>query len=252
MSVLTMQHVTHTFGGLTAIQDFNLVAKPGEIVGVIGPNGAGKTTLFNLLCGVYPLQQGNVFLDQIQLNNLTINQIARCGIARTFQNIRLFKKLSVLENIKIAIQSQYSLINALTRQLSFRQAEQSINQQAWELLQRFHLERYAESCAQELPYGLQRLLEIARALATNPKVLLLDEPACGMNASEAQIMAQLIQQIQSERSLVILLIDHQMHFVMSLCQRIIVLNFGKTIAMGDPNYIRNHPEVIQSYLGAAC
>lgn len=251
MSALIMQNVSHHFGGLTAINDFNLEMQQ-EIIGLIGPNGAGKTTIFNLLCGVYPLQQGKISLGNLCLNGLSINQIARSGVARTFQNIRLFKKLTVLENIKIAIQSQYSLMGALTRQLSFRQAEHAVTQQAWELLQRFKLERYAESRASELPYGSQRLLEIARALATNPKILLLDEPACGMNASEARVMAELIQEIQAERSLAILLIDHQMHFVMSLCKRITVLNFGKTIAVGDPNYIRNHPEVIQSYLGAAC
>ncbi len=252
MSTLTVQDLSHTFSGLHAITHFNLSVNSGEIVGIIGPNGAGKTTLFNLLCGIYPIQQGSITLDQQLLNKLSTDQITRAGMGRTFQNIRLFKRLSVLDNIKIAMGGYYKLFPALIRKSSFQQQEQAIQVEANNLLQRFGLTQYIHSCAADLPYGLQRRLEIARALATNPKVLLLDEPACGMNPLEVQQLSLLIQEIHQERALAIILIDHQMRFVMGLCQRITVLNFGKTIASGDPEMIRNHPEVIQSYLGGSC
>lgn len=252
MSSLTVQNLSHAFKGLKAITDFNLTIHSGEIVGVIGPNGAGKTTLFNLLCGIYRLQHGKIILDEQLLNGLSTDQITRAGIGRTFQNIRLFKKLSVLDNIKIAIGGYYGLISVFTRQSSFRKGEKVIFDEAYNLLQYFGLAQYAESRAADLPYGLQRRLEIARALATNPKVLLLDEPACGMNPQETKQLSLLIREIQQERALAIILIDHQMRFVMSLCQRIIVLNFGKIIAEGDQEMVRNHPEVIKSYLGGPC
>ncbi|HVV68034.1 MAG TPA: ABC transporter ATP-binding protein [Gammaproteobacteria bacterium] len=250
MTVLAIKNLSHTFSGLHAITDFHLQVQSGEIAGVIGPNGAGKTTLFNVLCGVYPIQHGEISLDGKTLNGLTTEQITRAGIARTFQNIRLFKKLSVLDNIRIAVGScDYPLRSAMLRQSRFLQQEQTTLDMAYDLLARFGLTQYAQSYAENLPYGLQRRLEIARALAINPKVLLLDEPACGMNPQETVELSCLIKEIFQERALAILLIDHQMRFVMSLCQHITVLNFGKIIAEGDPEMIRKHPEVIQSYLG---
>ncbi len=249
MTLLAIQDLSHAFGGLHAIENFNLDINAGEIVGIIGPNGAGKTTVFNVLCGIYPVQQGKIYLNQQPLAGLSVFRITRCGIARTFQNIRLFKALSVLDNVRIAISGRYGVMSAMLRGVSFRQAEQLVIDEAYQLLQRLNLVQYADQRARELPYGLQRRLEVARALATRPKVLLLDEPACGMNPSEAHAMAQLIREIQQERNLAILLIDHQMPFVMGLCQRMLVLNFGKTIAMGEPQAIRENAMVIESYLG---
>lgn len=249
MTTLVVQDLSHAFGGLQAVDRFNLHINAGEIVGIIGPNGAGKTTVFNVLCGIYPLQRGAISLDQQSLAGLPIFQITRFGIARTFQNIRLFKALTALDNVKIAMNSRYTLTSAMLRRSAFRQLEEAATEEALQLLQRFGLIHYAGHRASELPYGLQRRLEIARALATHPKILLLDEPACGMNPSEAQAMGKLILEIQQEQQLAILLIDHQMPFVMSLCQRILVLNFGKTIAEGDPRSIRENTAVIESYLG---
>jgi branched-chain amino acid transport system ATP-binding protein len=251
MNILSIQALSQDFGGLKAVDNFNLEIKTGEIKGIIGPNGAGKTTLFNLLCGIYPLQQGSVYLNQQKLNGLATAQITRLGIARTFQNIRLFKTLTVLENILIAVHSHYGLASALIRQKSFLNQEQAAIEQAQRLLNRFGLEPYAKHYATELPYGLQRRLEIARALATQPKVLLLDEPACGMNPKEAQALAKLILEIQQEQQLAILLIDHQMPFVMLLCHSLSVLNFGKTIATGTPAEVCQSQEVIEAYLGTA-
>lgn len=251
MSLLQVQQLSHAFGGLQAIRNFNLELQHNEIVGIIGPNGAGKTTVFNLLCGVYPIQQGDILLNGQSLRHLSANEITRTGMARTFQNIRLFKTLSVLDNIRIAMPGNYHLGTALLHGGRFQRQEQLLTEHAHALLTRFNLSHHAQQPAGSLPYGLQRRLEIARALATQPKVLLLDEPACGMNPHEAEELAGLIRQIQQEQTLAILLIDHQMPFVMSLCQHITVLNFGKTIATGDPNTIRNHAAVIQSYLGEA-
>lgn len=251
MNTLSIQHLSHAFGGLQAISDFNLEINDNEIIGIIGPNGAGKTTIFNLLCGIYPVQQGDIFLAGQSLQYLSANEITRAGIARTFQNIRLFKTLSVLDNVRIAMRGNYHLGTALWRGQQFRQQERILSDHAYQLLARFNLGHHAQQQAGSLPYGLQRRLEIVRALATQPKVLLLDEPACGMNPNEAKELADLIRQIQQEQTLAILLIDHQMPFVMSLCQRITVLNFGKVIAEGDPETIRNSTVVIQSYLGEA-
>lgn len=251
MTTLVVQNLSHAFGGLQAVDGFNLQVDAGEIVGIIGPNGAGKTTVFNLLCGIYPVQQGNIYLEHQPITGLPIYLINRHGIARTFQNIRLFKALTVLDNVRIAMNSRYGLMGAMLQVASFRHTEQLMTEEVYQLLQRFGLKQYAMHRASELPYGLQRRLEIVRALATRPKVLLLDEPACGMNPSEAQAMAMLIREIQQEQNLAILVIDHQMPFVMALCQQIIVLNFGKTIAVGDPQSIREDAAVIESYLGGS-
>lgn len=250
MNTLGIHNLSHAFGGLKAISDFNLTVRSNEIMGVIGPNGAGKTTLFNVLCGIYPAQQGSIKLNQQMLNGLSIDEITRAGIARTFQNIRLFKTLTVLENVKTAIRGHYPFFKALFRFREFQTQEDAITQQAYELLKQLGLENYTKSLAQDLPYGMQRRLEIARALAVKPKVLLLDEPACGMNHHEAQQLAHLIETLCREKGLAVILIDHQMRFVMSLCQQIVVLNFGKTIAFGNSETIRNDPTVIQAYLGS--
>lgn len=251
MSELLLNSVSLSFGGLRAISEISLRVNSGEIVGIIGPNGAGKTTLFNVICGIYPLQQGSISLDGRSLQGLSIDKINRLGLARTFQNIRLFKNLSVLDNIKIAIHSSYKVPAAVLRQGRFRQQEEDITETAYSLLKRFNIDIYAHSNASDLSYGMQRRLEIARALASNPKILLLDELACGMNSSEVHQLIDLVQEIRQERSLGILLIDHQMRFVMALCQRITVLNFGKIIAEGEPDTVRHNPAVIESYLGAA-
>ena len=253
MNELQLTDVSLAFGGLKAISDISLTVKSGDIKGIIGPNGAGKTTLFNVICGIYPIQQGSVTLNQQSLQGLGVDQITRLGLARTFQNIRLFRKLSVLENVKVAMNDRYGVSAALLRSRQFRQQETQSTEQAYYLLQRFDLDKYAQLPANDLPYGLQRRLEIARALATQPKILLLDELACGMNGSEVHQLIELIQKIQQEQALGVLLIDHQMTFVMSLCQHITVLNFGKIIAQGAPDAVRQNPAVIASYLGdVAC
>lgn len=251
MNQLQLTSVSLAFGGLKALSDISLTIKTGDIKGIIGPNGAGKTTLFNVICGIYPLQEGSITLDQKPLRGLSIDEISRLGLARTFQNIRLFKNLSVVENVKIAISSYYNVSSALFRRSSFRQQEEWLIDQAYQLLHNFGLENYARHRASDLPYGLQRRLEITRALATQPKILLLDELACGMNTSEVLQLIDLIQVICQEQSLGILLIDHQMQFVMSLCQHVTVLDFGKIIAEGEPDLVRHNPAVIASYLGAA-
>jgi branched-chain amino acid transport system ATP-binding protein len=251
MNTLTISNVSHAFTGLQAVSNFSLEVNTGEIIGIIGPNGAGKTTVFNVLCGIYSLQHGTIHLDDKCLHGLPVYQIMRAGIARTFQTIRLFKALSVLDNVLIAIRNTYQISSALLKNKLFKQQEQEAMAKAFQLLQRFELARYMNNRACDLPYGFQRRLEIARALATQPKVVLLDEPACGMNPSEAKDLALLIREIQQEEKLAILLIDHQMPFVMSLCQRIFVLNFGKIIAMGDPDTICRNSAVIESYLGEA-
>lgn len=252
MDILTIENLSHSFSGIQAISECNLTVCSNQIMGIIGPNGAGKTTLFNILCGIYPAQKGNITLNQQRLNGLLPEQITKAGVARTFQNIRLFKHLSVLENVKTALNTHYSLFEALLHRPTFYQQESKITEEAYQLLQYLSLSKYINNLAGDLPYGLQRRLEIVRALALQPKVLLLDEPACGMNRQETQQLIGLIQQLCEERNLAILLIDHQMRFVMSLCENIMVLNFGKTIAKGDAETIKNHPAVIQSYLGTLC
>lgn len=252
MALLAVNALSQIFGKLQALTDFTIQLEMNEIVGVIGPNGAGKTTLFNVLCGIYKPQRGSVYLNEHQLTGLAPDKIARLGLARTFQNIRLFKRLSVLDNVRCVIANTYSLPTALLHNHRLRSSEKSIRLQAQELLALFKLESYAHRLAAELPYGMQRRLEIARALATKPKVLLLDEPSCGMNHSETAAMHDLILSVKNHYQLGILLIDHQMPFVMSLCPKIIVLDFGKIIAEGTPTQIRNNPQVIYSYLGTEC
>jgi len=250
-SLLEAQGVTIRFGGLTAVSNFNLNIQPHELVGLIGPNGAGKTTIFNMLTGVYKPTEGEIRIGGTPTRELKPYQITSLGVARTFQNIRLFKELSVLDNVKIGghIHYKYAGTAAVLHTNRFRDAEDEAEEQAYRLLELFGLARRAQDSAKNLPYGDQRRLEIARALAARPKLLLLDEPAAGLNTGETlQLMAK-IHEIRDRFDLAILLIEHNMELVMGICERISVLNFGKTIAEGTPEVIRANQDVIEAYLG---
>lgn len=239
------------FGGLKAVNDFTMQIFPRELVGLIGPNGAGKTTVFNLLTGVYQPTEGTYFLNGEKMNGKQSHQVVAAGIARTFQNIRLFKKMTVLENVKIAFNKnmKYGLFSAFLRTPSFWKEEAEIDEKARELLSLFHLEELADEAAENLPYGKQRKLEIARALATDMKVLLLDEPAAGMNPTETAELLESINLIREKFHISILLIEHDMSLVMNVCERIIVLNYGEILAAGTPEEISKNPKVISAYLG---
>ena len=234
------------------MQDFTIHIDAGELIGLIGPNGAGKTTAFNLLTGVYRPSMGEIRFDGQSLVGKKPYQITAAGIARTFQNIRLFGDLSVLENVKIAcnLHARYTLLESVLRVGRYGREEEAIEAQALQLLQLFHLDVKCDELARNLPYGEQRRLEIARALATKPRLLLLDEPAAGMNPQETAELTQLIRRLRDEFSLAILLIEHDMGLVMQLCERIYVLDYGKILAHGVPDEIRHNPDVIKAYLGA--
>ncbi|MDL2317600.1 branched-chain amino acid ABC transporter ATP-binding protein/permease [Eubacteriales bacterium OttesenSCG-928-A19] len=249
--LLVISHLGISFGGLRALDDVSLTVNTNEIVGLIGPNGAGKTTVFNLLTSVYRPTDGSITLDGVSLVGKKTYQITREGVARTFQNIRLFKGDTVIENVKTAFQSRmkYSILAGMLRLPSYHREELEIDRRARELLQVFDLERFADERADSLPYGAQRKLEIARALASNPKLLLLDEPAAGMNPIETQELMKTIQTIRSRFSVAILLIEHDMSLVMGICERILVLDYGQTIAVGTPEEIRSNARVIGAYLG---
>ena len=249
--LLQAKEVTHYFGGLCAVSDFNLDLKPNELVGIIGPNGAVKTTVFNLITGVYKATKGSIKIDGVELVGKTPNQITALGIARTFQNIRLFKDLSVLDNVRVAhfSQTKYNPLEAMLHYGRYSEEEKRIAEHAMDLLAVFKLQDYADEEAKNLPYGLQRRLEIARALATHPKILLLDEPAAGMNPNEIGQLMEFIGWIRKEFDLTVILIEHQMRLVMGICERITVLDFGATLAEGLPHEIQNNPLVMEAYLG---
>ena len=250
-TVLQASSVTIRFGGLTAVSNFNLSIRPNELVGLIGPNGAGKTTIFNMLTGVYKPTEGEIVIGGVKTTAMKPYQITSLGVARTFQNIRLFKELSVLDNVKIGghIHYKYSGTSAVLHTNRFHDAEDEAEVEAEKLLDIFGLRSRAESYAKNLPYGDQRRLEIARALAARPKLLLLDEPAAGLNDSETLALMETIHDIRDRFKIAILLIEHNMELVMGICERIVVLNFGKTIAEGTPEAIRANPAVVEAYLG---
>jgi branched-chain amino acid transport system ATP-binding protein len=243
--------VTIRFGGLTAVSDFNLAIGPDELVGLIGPNGAGKTTVFNMLTGVYKPTEGQIEIGGVNTREMKPYQITSLGVSRTFQNIRLFKELSVLDNVKIGghIHYKYSGTSAVLHTNRFHDAEHRAEVEAEKLLDIFGLRSRAEHFAKNLPYGDQRRLEIARALAAKPKLLLLDEPAAGLNDSETRALMETIRDIRKKFGISILLIEHNMELVMGICERIVVLNFGKTIAEDRPEAIRANKDVIEAYLG---
>ena len=249
--VLETRHLGITFGGLKAVLDFNIKIYEGELVGLIGPNGAGKTTVFNMLTGVYLPTEGSVILNGQVLNGKKTHQFVASGVARTFQNIRLFKQMTVIDNVKAAItkDTDYNMLDALFRTLKFWRVENELTKKAMDLLSIFKLEGKANQLAANLPYGQQRKLEIARALATNMKLLLLDEPAAGMNPTETAELLDCINVIRKRFGISILLIEHDMSLVMNVCERILVIDYGITIASGLPEEIAKNPKVIAAYLG---
>lgn len=248
---LHIQNVTKCFGGITASNDINIKVPEKSLYGIIGPNGAGKTTLFNMITGVYAPSKGDIFYYGKSIVDKATYEIANMGIKRTFQNIRLFSDLTVFDNILTACQNDitYGLIDAILRTKRCREQEKNIRQRCLNVLEQVGLEQYANYKAGNLPYGLQRRLEIARALVTSPKILLLDEPAAGMNEDESAHLTDFIRNLHSDSKVTIIIIDHHMDVIMNLCSRISVVNFGMLLAEGTPEEIQNNPEVIEAYLG---
>jgi branched-chain amino acid transport system ATP-binding protein len=249
--LLEIKDLTVRFGGLTAVDNVNIKIEEGKIYGIIGPNGAGKTTIFNMISGAVQPSSGDILFEGKSIVGLKMDKIARLGLSRTFQNIRLFEKISVLDNIIISLQRQpeYNLIQAFLRTKKVRQEDNNAREKAKEYLELVGLSEYANAIAGSLPYGLQRRLEIARALATSPKLLQLDEPAAGMNNEECARLTELIKEIHNKTQTTILLIEHHMDVVVELCSEIYVLNLGKLLCHGSPREIQTNPDVIKVYLG---
>ena len=249
--VLDVRNLGIDFGGLTAVDSFNITLGPTEISGLIGPNGAGKTTIFNLLTGVYQPTRGSVLVNGIDIKGMPVHKVNKLGIARTFQNIRLFAEMTALDNVKVGMHNEIkcSFLASLLRLPSYYRAEAAANMKAMELLEFMGLADVADQKAGSLPYGVQRRLEIVRALATNPSIILLDEPAAGMNPSETTELMHQIRRIRDTFHIAIFLIEHDMNLVMNVCEAIAVVNYGKIIAKGTPEEIRTNPAVIEAYLG---
>ena len=250
MALLEVKSLGISFGGLRAVDDFNLKIEKGQLYGLIGPNGAGKTTVFNMLTGVYKPTDGSIFLDGENITGKKTIDINKHGIARTFQNIRLFHQQSVIDNVKIGLHNEhtYSTLSGILRLPSYRKTEKIMNEKAMELLEVFDLQDEADILASNLPYGKQRKLEIARALATDPKLLLLDEPAAGMNPNETKELMETIRFVRDKFDMTVLLIEHDMKLVSGICEELTVLNFGQVLAQGKTSDVLNNPEVIKAYL----
>ena len=251
MAMLEVNHLAIQFGGLRAVDGFNVKIEKGELYGLIGPNGAGKTTIFNLLTGVYKPTEGIIRLDGQDITGKSPIEINKAGIARTFQNIRLFKAMPVLDNVKVGLHNhyKYSTLTGVLRLPKYFKVEKEMNEKAMEILKVFNLDQEADTLAGNLPYGKQRKLEIARALATSPKLLLLDEPAAGMNPNETQELMDTIRFVQDHFQMTTLLIEHDMKLVGGICEKLTVLNFGQVLAQGETAEVLSNPQVITAYLG---
>ena len=249
--LLVAKNISISFGALKAVDKFNLEIKSGELIGLIGPNGAGKTTVFNILTGVYNASSGEYTLDGENVIKTSTSILVKKGLARTFQNIRLFKYLSVLDNVVAAynFRMKYGILSGMLRFPNFWREEKEAKEKAMALLKIFDLDKYANMHAGNLPYGEQRKLEIARAMATEPKILLLDEPAAGMNPKETEDLMNTIKLIRDKFGIAVLLIEHDMKLVLGICERLVVLNYGQILASGDPKEVINNPQVVEAYLG---
>ena len=251
MAMLEVKNLGISFGGLRAVNGFDIKIEKGELYGLIGPNGAGKTTVFNLLTGVYKPDTGSIVLDGTEITGKSTIEISKAGIARTFQNIRLFKDMSVLDNVKTGLHNkhEYSFLSGIFHTPAYQKVEKQMNEQAMELLRVFGLEEEADTLASNLPYGKQRKLEIARAMATEPKLLLLDEPAAGMNPNETEALMDMIRFVRDHFNMTVLLIEHDMRLVSGICEELTVLNFGEVLAQGRTSDVLHNPQVITAYLG---